>query len=418
VRHGGVWYESSRVGTLLEAPNAEIRLAYEGEWLRNGFPISLSLPLSSGELDARPFFAGLLPEGHARARISRQLRLREDDDLGLLLQIGRDCAGALAVLPEDESPPMGETATAITPEDLARAVETTGQLLPAAGERARFSLAGAQDKLAVRIENEQMWLPSWRQPSSHILKFETIRWVCFAEYAANDMARRLGLPVPEVGYRLQAGTPPMPYLCIARYDRRRDEAGRLRRVHQEDITQALALSPRDKYEEDGGPNLGTIATLLRRHSADPVRDIAILRDWQLFNYLIGNSDGHAKNLALLYAEAGSIPRLAPLYDLVCIEFLNRLGFRYDRKLAFSVGNKSLPEEITRDDWAALARAIGVPPKPLLERLRRIATELPSVARATRESFAERFRDNPAHERLEVSIRDRCRWTLRSVFGEG
>jgi serine/threonine-protein kinase HipA len=417
-RHGSVWFEATRVGNIVEGEHGRIRFTYAAEWLEEGFSISLSVPLSSDEMDAHAFFAGLLPEGLARQRICRQYRLRDDDDLGLLLAIGRDCAGALAVFPEDAEPRAEELSVPITQDDLTRLVESRGQALPAAAEGPRFSLAGAQDKLAVRIDENGMWLPTWRRPSSHILKFETIRWVCFAEYAANEMASRLGLPVVTETYHWDAAVPPAPYLQVARYDRQQDAAGSLRRLHQEDMTQAMGLTSAFKYEDDGGPSLGEVANLVRRHSADPVADIATLRDWQLFNYLIGNSDGHAKNLALLYHPSPVVPRLAPLYDLVCIEFLNRLGLHYNRRLAFFIGGNNLPEQVSRQDWAEHAKAMGVPAKSLLERLAQMAQELPSLAAATRASFAERFGDNQAYGRLEESVADRCGWTIRSVFGKG
>src|SRR5690606_33084899 len=120
----------------------------------------------------------------------------EDDDLGLLLAIGRDCAGALSVLPENEALGEDEAPIPIGDQDLARLVQTQGQALPAAAERPRFSLAGAQHKLAVCIDDSGMWLPTWTRPSSHILKFETARWICCAEWAANDLARSAGLRVP------------------------------------------------------------------------------------------------------------------------------------------------------------------------------------------------------------------------------
>lgn len=416
-RRGSVWFGTTRVGDLVEGANGQILFQYDSTWLGSGFGISLSVPPSGGELDAHEFFAGLLPEGLARQRICRQYRLREDDDLGLLLAIGRDCAGALAVLPGDASP-VDEAPVPITHDDLVRLIDSHGQLLPASAERPRFSLAGAQHKVAVRVEGDEMWLPTWSAPSSHILKFETARWVCFAEFAANDLARRLGLPVPDVTFHTREGEPGTPYLKIARYDRVREGSGVLRRVHQEDMTQALGISSLLKYEEYGGPGLGVIATLLRRHSDDPIADILALCDWQIFNYLAGNSDGHAKNLSLVYGPDELVPRLAPLYDLVCVEFMNRLGMRYERKLAFFIGNNNLPEQITRDDWAAHASALGVPAKSLLERVREMSTALPSLAALTHASFADQFGDNRALDRFDESIRDRCDWTLRSVFGRG
>jgi HipA-like protein len=103
-RRGTVWFESTRVGSLVESAEGDMRFCYDADWLESGFPISLSVPLADQEADAHAFFAGLLPEGLARQRICRQYRLREDDDFGLLLAIGRDCAGALAVLDEGAQP--------------------------------------------------------------------------------------------------------------------------------------------------------------------------------------------------------------------------------------------------------------------------------------------------------------------------
>lgn len=416
-RRGSVWFETTRVGRLIEGDRGSIRFTYDEAWLRSGFGISLSVPLSYGELDAHEFFAGLLPEGLARERVCRRYKLPDDDDLGLLLAIGRDCAGALAVFPDDEAPPRDEPSVPVTEDDLVNLVESHGQALPAAAERPRFSLAGAQNKLAVRIDDTGTWLPNWRQPSSHILKFETTKWVCFAEFAAGQLARGLGLCVPEARF-FRRGDPPTPYLRIPRFDREVDATGALRRLHQEDMTQALGISRLLKYQEHGGPSLGQIATLVRRHSSQPIVDIAALRDWQVLNYLIGNSDAHAKNLALLYDRVGMVPKLAPFYDLVCIEYLNRLGMHFDRKLAFFVGANNEPERITREDWEAHAKAIGVPASPLLERLREIATALPELAASVRSDFATEFGDNPVLDRFEESIRDRSNWTLRSVFGRG
>jgi serine/threonine-protein kinase HipA len=217
------------------------------------------------------------------------------------------------------------------------------------------------------------------------------------------------LRVPRTEFHLYGESPATPYLRVERYDRARDAAGRRRRLHQEDIAQALGYATTEKYEDDGGP-------LLRRVTEDPVADIARLRDWQLFNYLIGNADAHAKNIALLYPESGAVPQLAPFYDLVAVEFLNRLGMHFDRNMAFFVGEQHVPEQVTKHDWIQLAKSIGVPAGSLLDRLRNFAEALPDIARATRTDFAAEFADN--YDKLEESIADRCRLVVRSVFGRG
>ena len=421
-RSGHVWYEARRVGALRADERGRLRFRYDPEWLERGFPVSITLPLSAGtaEVDAHPFFEGLLPEGGARRRLVRRHRLEEQDDAGLLFAIGEDCAGALSILPEDETP-TGATdpPVVLSAQDLSLIVQSHGEALPLPpGRRRRVSLAGAQDKVPVLLDDGAMCLPDRQHPSSHILKLETIRKVCVAEMLGSSLAARMGLDVVAIEYR-ELDVDATPYLFIERYDRRRDDEGELHRLHQEDAAQALGRTSDAKYEEDGGPSLGDVAELIRRHTVDPIDGIHRLRDWHLFNYLAGNSDGHAKNLSLLYASESPIPVLAPFYDLVCIEMLNRIGAgTYDRSMAFRVGDHTEPERITQDDWRSLAASIGVPARTLLARLEEMAERMPAEARATREQFAARHGDNQVYDRFEEAVRDRCSWTLRSVFGRG
>ncbi|MFW6067937.1 MAG: type II toxin-antitoxin system HipA family toxin [Myxococcota bacterium] len=417
-RRGTVWHGERRVGELREDDAGRIRFAYDLDWLDSGFPISLRLPLEAGDRDAHAFFAGLLPEGRARHRITRRLRLDPQDDLALLLAIGADGAGALAVLPEGETP-MQEPAAPVpfADGDLEALVRSRGQADPSpTGRPPRFSLAGAQDKVSAIFDGQRLYWPDARHPSSHILKLETFRWVCFAEHAAHDLARRAGLRASHVHYLRYDGDPELPYLRIERYDRARVPDGSVVRLHQEDVAQALGYDADAKYEGHGGPSLGEVAALLRRHSKDPTTDLAALRDWQIFNYLIGNSDGHAKNLSLLYSPGEPVPVLAPFYDLVCIELLLRIRVAsFDRAMAFRIGDHAVPEEVGREDWGKLARAMGLPPKPLLRRLEELATALPALARQTRQDFAARFGDNQAYDRFEETVRDRCHWVCTSIL---
>jgi serine/threonine-protein kinase HipA len=133
------------------------------------------------------------------------------------------------------------------------------------------------------------------------------------------------------------------------------------------------------------------------------------------NYLLGNYDGHAKNLSLLYEPESAVPSLAPFYDIVCIEFMNRIGVTsYERALAFSIAGASEPERIRRSDFETWARAMSLPPRRVLERLEELAVAAPDAAHETRVAFAEEHGDNQAYDYLEESIADRCRWTLNNV----
>ena len=405
-RRATVWHDDQQVGALREDDNRVLRFAYDVAWLDSGaFPVSIHLPLSLGdeEVDAHAFFAGLLPEGGTRQRICRQRGIALEDDTGLLFAIGEDCAGALSVLPAgvepDVQPAPPETLTQAQIDRLVRSLGEEATTL--IGDRQRFSLAGTQEKQPVAFDGESYALPDRGNPSSHLLKFETVRWVCVAECVANDIARRIGLPVVETEF-LRAGVDDrVPYLRIERYDRARGVDGRLRRLHQEDLLQALGLSAILKYQRAGGPSLGHVAELLRAHVARPAEALARLRDWQILNCLIGNWDGHGKNLALLYGPGQAVPTLAPFYDVISIEFLNLLRpGTWARDLAFSIGEHHEPERITPSDWLAFARELGMPPRRLLDRVGELATALPGAAGAAREAFAQAHGDAQAHDQLE------------------
>jgi len=418
-RYGAVWHDERRIGALREDENRVLRFTYDGAWLDgDGFPVSIHLPLSlaAREVDAHNFFAGLLPEGGTRQRICREQGVAPEDDAGLLFAIGEDCAGALSVLPAgvepDARPTPPATLTQTVLDRLVGSPDEGAAILTR--ERQRFSLAGTQEKQSVIFDGESYALPDRANPSSHLLKFETVRWVCVSEYIANDMARRVGLPVAGTEF-LRTTADGVPYLRIERYDRARDADGRLRRLHQEDVLQALGLSAALKYQRHGGPSIGDVAELLRAHAARPAEALASLRDWQILNCLIGNWDGHGKNLALLYAPGHAVPTLAPFYDLISIEFLNLLRpGTWSRDMAFFIGEHDEPERISRSDWLAFARELGMPPRRLLVRVEEMATGLPGVARATREAFAQAHADAQAYDQLEEAVRRRCRWTLESL----
>jgi serine/threonine-protein kinase HipA len=421
-RHGAVWYGERRVGALRDAGAGRLYFRYDAAWLDSGgFPISIRLPVSLGEeeVEARAFFEGLLPEGSVRDRICRQLGIAREDDAGLLFAIGEDCAGALSVLPAGAEPQSGQTpARALTAGEVDRLIRTRGEdtAVITDGTR-RFSLAGVHEKQPVIFDGEAYALPDRANPSSHILKFETVPRVCFAEFMANDMARRLELPVVACEFlRSTGGDDAVPYLRIERYDRERQASGALVRLHQEDVLQALGEPTVFKYQSAGGPSLARIAGLLREHTARPVEALGWLRDWQIFNYLVGNWDGHGKNLALLYPPGEAAPVLAPFYDLVAIEFLNlvRPG-SWSRDIAFYIGEHDVPEQITRADWEAFARQLGMPPKRVLARLEELTGRMGDLARDSRQAFAASQGDEPVYDRFEESIRRRCRRTLNSVF---
>lgn len=424
-RTGSVWWGEHRVGTLSEGHGALLYFRYDHTWLsEGGFAVSVSVPTANGteSVEAHSYFSGLLPEGQTRLRLCRQLGIDAQDDAGLLFAIGGDCAGALSILPEGETPAdEAESASApLSETEFAALVRYHGSL-PGSGSdyRQRFSLAGAQEKFTiVKGDSGYRW-PSAGVPSTHLVKLETVPHVCFSEYVTNQLAAEAGLPSLNMAFcRLPPSgrsSEQRPYLMVERYDRLSpgEGSGRVRRLHQEDMTQALGYPSSLKYEYDGGPSLDTIAALVRDTVNAPVKAINALRDWQIFNAVAGNWDGHAKNLALLYDPGTPVPSLAPFYDLVSIEFINKVGHAdFARDMALSVGGMFRPETLNRQAWEQFARSMRLPPRTVLQRVQEMAETLPAHAESVLDAFERAEGSHPIHARYLRMIEKRCKWTLQ------
>lgn len=395
--------------------------AYDPGWVSHpeAACLSLSLPFRGPETPyppdaARPFFAGLLPEGAVRRAVARQHGLSEGNEFGLLEAIGAECAGAVALLRPGEPPPAKGGYRDLPDEELRRwLTEAPRGLYLAAGlGEVRLSLAGAQDKLPVYIqgadvedadESGRLLLPLGGAPSSHILKPEIPGYPDTVENEALCLAvaARAGLPAARA--RLRAH--PVPLLEVTRFDRRRDDAGRLARVHQEDLAQALGVPPETKYEAEGGPGLGAAFRLLREHSLKPAVDRKALLGWVAFNVLIGNTDAHAKNISFLH-DGGGI-RLAPFYDLLATGVYSGLS----DKLAMKVGGEARPAWIQRRHWERLAEQAQIRPGFVLNTVRGLARTLPELVRAVAAEQEACWGPAPIRSKIAASVEASARRVL-------
>lgn len=319
----GVWMDGAKVGELSRHRSA-LTFTYTAAALEE---FGLGRPLLSVSMPTRPrpfrgavphaFFNGLLPEGEARQMIAYDFGVEESDVLGLLGALGRDCAGALVVIPGDEVPEVSATPEPIGEEDVSERLARLGVHPLGVDGRVRASLAGMQRKLLLSGREGGWGLPVGGAPSTHILKppHHDLR---FPQMIANEAlclraAHHLGLPVAKVEVGSFAGT---DVLIVERYDRTpRDDAGGVARIHQEDFCQATAIDGTRlrKYEEGGGPSLRMCARTLTDWSRDPYQR-ELLLELITFNVLVGNGDCHGKNLSLLHDQAGGV-RLAPAYDI-------------------------------------------------------------------------------------------------------
>jgi len=329
-------------------------------------PLSLSLPLRKSEYSqaaAMPFFSGLLPDGDLRRRIADWLHVSETSAMRLLEALGGECAGTVSLLQEEEGgrSPVPEGYAPFASEELEtiiREAERLPLLAPMGG--VRLSLAGAQEKIPLLERDGEWFKPVGGAPSSHILKpaSSTFPDIVVNEFVCMRLALALGLSVPGVRIKMYG----KPVLVEERFDRIREQGGRVSRLHQEDFCQALGIMPDRKYQADGGPGFKDISSLIRKACTNPMVDIANLVDIALFNVLVGNCDAHGKNFSILYRNGNT--GLAPFYDLVATTVWPEL----DTKLSMKFGTEYKLDRISAEAVDAFARDAGVKPGFARDRL--------------------------------------------------
>lgn len=366
-----VFWDERLVGTYDKFESGSEQFVYDSAYLLSASaqPISHSLPLRAEPYSApkiRPFFSGLLPEESQRSRIATYLGISEVDDFAFLQALGGECAGALTILPQEASYERhAPNCSFKTEEELVEILETLPLRPMLVGEDGlRLSLAGAQSKLPVVVDNGKIALPLENTPSTHILKPELVSW--FAGIAANEhccmtIARYLGLHVPTTEL-LKIGK--YPCLLVERYDRIADDDGKIARIHQEDLCQAMGYPPERKYQVEGGPVVRDVIKLLRSGwSSAPAQDILRFVDLLIFNVIIGNADAHGKNYSMLY-RAGA-RRLAPGYDLVSTVYWPKLA----KSPAMKIGGADSIDSICSGHWKKLASELNLGVAPLQRRLK-------------------------------------------------
>lgn len=310
------------------------RLTYEEAWLRSSRrrSLSLSLPISpSREItgaSVASYFDNLLPENdNIRRRLSVRFRTRGAEAFELLTAIGRDCVGAVQLLPPETAPEGfdrvdGVPVNDVEVERLLRSV--TSEPLPGTNEdldEFRISIAGAQEKTALLCQHGKWFRPRGATPTTHILKLplgvvggglqldmsESVEneWLCA------QILRELGFAVANADIAV-FGT--QKVLVVERFDRQWVDGRWIARLPQEDFCQALAVPPGRKYESDGGPGINDALKLLSG-SASPNADREQFLLVQLAFWLLAATDGHAKNFSV-FLNAGDSYRLTPLYDVL------------------------------------------------------------------------------------------------------
>jgi serine/threonine-protein kinase HipA len=404
-----VYLHRELVGHLIQDDGGQMVFDYAESWLQkpDATPLSHSLPLRRERFkrnECRGYFAGILPEESKREIIAHNLGISKRNDYAMLERIGGECAGAVTFIPAGETlPTPDDHYRALTSHELAGILKELPRRPLLAGETGiRLSLAGAQDKIAVRVDGDAISLPLGGAPSTHILKpaVERFAGVVFNETFCMRLAAATGLPAAKAEIRRVED---VEYLQVERYDRTHRQspegATLLERLHQEDFCQALGIVSENKYQKEGGPSLKQCFALLREVSSAPVLDLARLLDAVVFNFLVGNNDAHGKNFSLLYRGAGTTNqeiRLAPLYDVVSTRYYPELT----REMAMKIGSEYSSDRVSKTNFEQLAEDAGLA-KPL------VLSRVPELAEAVLSNLDKTGIEHPVAEALIDQIRERC-----------
>ena len=381
-----IWMNGALVGHWTRHAGID-RLTYSREWMDSpqGRPISLSLPYAraaGGQATIRSaavgaFFDNLLPDNdRILQRIRDRHRLRSTQAFDLLAAVGRDCAGALQLVPEGAEPGNPRIIEGSELDDAGVAAVLRAATLDRLPTQAdpdafRISIAGAQEKTAL-LRHEGKWqAPLGATPSTHILKLPLglvgnmradlsssveLEWLCL------EIARAFGLPVAkaEIGFFEDQKA-----LVVERFDRRLASDGSWYiRIPQEDMCQAHGIRADSRYETDGGPGIREIMALLRGSTEATADRVTFFRA-QVLYWLMAATDGHAKNFSLVLMPGGAY-RLAPLYDILSTYPIQGRGpGQLDprrAKMAMAVCGKNRHygvADIHHRHWVAMAEQLGL-----------------------------------------------------------
>jgi serine/threonine-protein kinase HipA len=349
-----VFLNGRLVGVLRRESTGAVDFRYDPDWLTwdNAFAVSLSMPLREDRYIGAPVinvFDNLLPDSEAiRKRVAERVGADGTDAYSLLTALGHDCVGALQFLLEgiDPGPTGGTDGQPVDEQTIADLINNLAAAPLGMGEDDdfRISIAGAQEKTALLQKDGRWFKPTGTAATTHILKPQIgqlpngidLSNSVENEYLCLKLLEALGVPVAAVEI---ADFGERRTLIVERFDRRWTKDGRLIRLPQEDCCQALSVPPTRKYQSDGGPGLREILELLKG-SDTPDDDIATFLRANIIFWLLGATDGHAKNFSIFLTPGGRY-RMTPLYDVLSAQPSLDAGQiqRKKFKLAMSVGKK-------------------------------------------------------------------------------
>jgi serine/threonine-protein kinase HipA len=380
-----IWMNGLPVGYWESSRQGE-RLGYFDDWIADeqSRPLSLSLPFLPGNASYQGdvvtgYFDNLLPDSDAiRRRLAQRHQAGGIDAFQLLARLGRDCVGALQLLPEDEAPSdvYEINGDALSTAEVAQRLRsaTSPQALGQQNHREedlRLSIAGAQEKTALLRHQGQWLLPRGSTPTTHIFKLPMglvghmqadMRTSVENEWLCSKIMEAYGIPVARCEV---ARFEDQKALIVERFDRTlASDKSWIIRLPQEDMCQATGTPPLLKYQPDGGPGIARIMEILLG-SENAEQDRNLFFKTQIIFWVLAATDGHGKNFSIAHLAGGRYVA-TPIYDVLSAHPVIGKGKNqispHKVKLAMAVRgstNYYLIDEIQRRHWIAQAQQVGL-----------------------------------------------------------
>lgn len=420
-----VFLNSRLVGQLRRETSGAIIFLYDRSWLewQPALPVSLSLPLREQPYVGAPVlavFENLLPDNDSlRRQIAARARAEGTDAYSLLGAIGHDCVGALQFLPPDVQPTPAGTidAVPVSGREIGVILDNlaTAPLGITEDDSFRISIAGAQEKTALLRWKGRWFKPRGTTPTTHIFKPSIgklpngvdLTSSVENEYLCLKILNALDLPATKAEMQNFGDR---RVLTVERFDRLWTEDQRLLRLPQEDSCQALSVPPNLKYESDGGPGITDILKLLRG-SDEPLSDQRSFLKANIVFWLMGATDGHAKNFSIFLSPGGRF-RLTPLYDVISaqpsVDSKQILWRQFRLAMAFGTKPRYQIRQIAPRHFFQTADQAGIGRRVIESVIQELLDSAASAVESVVASLPRSFPDEIASS-IERGIRGRLRF---------
>nr|WP_229602957.1 HipA domain-containing protein [Vibrio parahaemolyticus] len=315
------------VGQFVQRSKNNLSFSYSEQWLayHSSFPISLSLPLRTGEnssFNILNFMNNLLPDlMEERLSLAHSVGVQSNDVFALISKIGHDCTGGISFTGSRDPLQIGWKYREISTSELNELVTQRKSFLPFfVGYRPCIS--GTQRKTTLTRLNGKWYVPQEKSLSSHIIKYPMdviaqsnsvldMSSSVENEFICTQIAKELGFKVPDM--EIITAESGAKALAVKRFDRCFGD-GVVTRRHQEDFCQIFGVPEHQKYQSENNLSVSKIVDVLSLSAQSKANNRDFFK-FMILQCLLGATDGHLKNFSV-HIDSNGCYQLTPFCDLL------------------------------------------------------------------------------------------------------